>query len=212
MDVKCFEKGDLACFNGVYFRRDKSTGYYLSSRKIDGKRRRLHEFVYEAEKGDVPSGFCVHHVDGDKSNNNVSNLIAISRSEHSRIHALEEGRREQARENVVKCAMPKAKEWHKSDEGRKWHSEHGKRVFENLEYNVYTCGNCGCEFKSKKRYGENQNRFCSDKCRAAYRRKSGVDDVVKKCESCGGEYVASKYKQTKYCKECASKKRREGWK
>lgn len=42
--VQYFENGDLAFFNGVYFRRDKKTGYFLSSTK---PRKRLHVYVWE---------------------------------------------------------------------------------------------------------------------------------------------------------------------
>lgn len=38
---------------------------------------------------EIPKGFCVHHVDGDKKNNNVNNLALLSTSAHMRLHALE---------------------------------------------------------------------------------------------------------------------------
>ena len=44
--VEYLENGDLALYNGYKFRKDKRTGYYLSSRIINGKRRRLHVYIY----------------------------------------------------------------------------------------------------------------------------------------------------------------------
>lgn len=39
----------------------------------------------------IDSSYHVHHLDGDKSNNNPSNLEVVSSSEHARLHALERG-------------------------------------------------------------------------------------------------------------------------
>jgi hypothetical protein len=38
---------------------------------------------------EVPSGFCVHHVDHDPKNNDISNLMFLSMSAHSKLHQLE---------------------------------------------------------------------------------------------------------------------------
>ncbi|ABQ12453.1 HNH endonuclease [Phormidium phage Pf-WMP3] len=37
----------------------------------------------------VPDGFHVHHVDGDKTNNNINNLALLCDSAHSRLHSRE---------------------------------------------------------------------------------------------------------------------------
>ena len=37
-----------------------------------------------------------------------------------------------------------------------------------------------------------RGRFCSAACREAYRVASGVDDVVRVCEACGGGFVADR--------------------
>jgi hypothetical protein len=42
--------------------------------------------VYEQHHGPIPPGFVVHHVDGDGLNNDPANLVAMSRSEHARLH------------------------------------------------------------------------------------------------------------------------------
>lgn len=38
---------------------------------------------------EIPKGFCVHHLDGDKTNNDISNLELMSISAHARLHLLE---------------------------------------------------------------------------------------------------------------------------
>jgi len=37
-------------------------------------------------KGEIPKGFEIHHIDGDKDNNNISNLEILSASEHQKKH------------------------------------------------------------------------------------------------------------------------------
>ena len=205
--VQYFDNGDLACFDGLSFRRDKRTGYFLNSTI----HKRLHVYVWEHYNGEVPKGYHIHHKDHDKNNNEIENLVLLSAHEHQKLHgnSWSEERKEWARQNLIDNARPKASEWHGSEEGKKWHSEHAKKVFGNLPFKTFVCTYCGQEFQSRKTMKEGQNRFCSGKCSAAYRRKSGVDDIVKICERCGGEYVANKYQKTKYCPSCRRCKNRD---
>lgn len=45
-----------------------------------------HIFVLEQANIDIPDGFEVHHLDGDRSNNNLGNLIVLSSSDHTKLH------------------------------------------------------------------------------------------------------------------------------
>ena len=38
---------------------------------------------------EIPKGFCVHHINGDKKDNDISNLALLSISAHSKLHSLE---------------------------------------------------------------------------------------------------------------------------
>lgn len=38
---------------------------------------------------ELPAGFVVHHIDGDKTNNKLNNLSLMTNSAHLRLHALE---------------------------------------------------------------------------------------------------------------------------
>lgn len=42
----------------------------------------LHRLVYETFLGSIPKNFDVHHLDGDKQNNTLNNLIALSKRDH----------------------------------------------------------------------------------------------------------------------------------
>lgn len=204
-----YDNGDLACYNGYSFRKDKKIGYYLSSKKIGNSRKRLHRYIWETENNaQIPKGYDIHHKDGNKSNNDVSNLMLVNNREHTKIHErnLTEEQRAKRAENIVKNGLPKAIEWHKSRQGREWHSEHGKRVAESLLPVKYVCTYCGKEFETKNRYSEKSNTFCSNNCKSAFRRKSGVDDIFKECEKCGEKFKANKYSKVKYCQKCGRKK------
>lgn len=205
--VQYFDDYDLACVDGYSFRRDKKTGYYLSSKKIGGRRKRLHVYIWEKEHGKVPKGTAVHHVDEDKRNNELSNLTILPNSDHATLHdyTLSDDDREWRRKNVVQNAMPAAKEWHSSEEGKAWHSQHAKETMRKRKEKRYICSNCGEQFFTKHIYGASQNTFCSNKCKAAFRRKIGADNITKKCERCGNEFTTNKYQKRKYCKDCLNR-------
>ena len=46
------------------------------------KHLHVHRLVYEAFVGEIPKGYEVDHVDGDKNNNHYSNLEAVTASEN----------------------------------------------------------------------------------------------------------------------------------
>ena len=55
--------------------------------RTDGKRLRMeHDLVWEAHYGKIPEEMQIHHIDGDKTNNDISNLQLVTPLEHKRIH------------------------------------------------------------------------------------------------------------------------------
>ena len=48
--------------------------------------KREHRVIYEAANGPIPEGYVVHHTNGDRSDNRLENLEAMSRAEHIRLH------------------------------------------------------------------------------------------------------------------------------
>ena len=173
-------------FNGVKFTRDDTTGYYLSSTL----HKRMHVYVYEFYHGEIPDGYEVHHIDLNRANNDISNLKLLSVSDHKKLHGdlLTDAQREWKRQNLTQNARPKAIEWHKSDEGRQWHREHIQKQQEVLHRKVNkTCIYCGKTYQ-----GEVKSRFCSNACKSAHRRHSGVDSVVRYCTICGKEFTVNR--------------------
>lgn len=71
-------------YMGKKYAQDKRTGYYTCT---SGDRRRLHDVMWEHEHGvNVPPGCVIHHLDWNKSNNNIENLICVTVWEHEKIH------------------------------------------------------------------------------------------------------------------------------
>lgn len=192
-------------YNGCKFCKDENTGYYLSSKVIGRKNRRerLHRYIWECEKGEIPEGYEVHHIDGNQYNNSLDNLELMLSSEHEKLHGRSfksnPERVKRARENLLKNVMPKAAEWHRSEEGIQWHKEHGKKVWENRKPIGYFCKVCGKYFESLKSYGENVNIFCSNNCKSKWRRMQGYDNIEKICTICGDAYSTNKYLKNQTC-------------
>lgn len=58
---------------------------------VNGKNVLLHRYVWMKYHGEIPDGYEVHHIDGNRSNWNIENLKLIQKGDHQRIHALKNG-------------------------------------------------------------------------------------------------------------------------
>ncbi len=205
MKVTYSEDKKHAYFNGETFTRDERTGYYLTTRNNERVGRRLHRVVWEYYNCPIPKGYHIHHIDKNKGNNDISNLKLITAKEHNQLHASEltEEEREWRRNNLEKNARPKASEWHSSDDGRNWHKLHYEKTKEKLHgKEKFVCEICGKEFIATD---NGQNRFCSNTCKSAWRRKNKCDNEKRICVICGKEFETNKYKKTKCCsRKCAA--------
>lgn len=192
----------FAYFDGLRFCRDDKTGYYLNATI----HKRLHRYVYEHVNGKIPAGYQVHHIDHDKGNNEPENLELLTKSAHMRRHGEEmtDAQRQRRRDNMLDKAIPAAASWHRSDEAKEWHKSHYERMKHLLHARVeITCKECGKRFEGIK---NNRNVFCSNACKSAWRRKSGVDDENRKCAICGETFRVNKYAKTMCCSEsCGSR-------
>lgn len=151
------------------------TTYYLCGHYFQRKGHRLHRAVWEYHNGAIPSGYHVHHIDGDRSNNDITNLMLMDGHEHLSAHMNTPERKAANKENI-EHAREAAREWHGSPAGLEWHSKLGKENWQKRAIQTYTCSFCGQKFRTKHIYGKDSNHFCGPNCRAAFRRRRLRDE------------------------------------
>ena len=118
-----------------YFRTDD--GYYRLSRSRG--RRLLHRDVWTAAHGPIPDGHHIHHIDGDRSNNDLANLECIEAGEHLRRHKLGSTHSVEARARITEANR------------RRWQQRKPRPV---------VCAECGDTFHSTG----TRAKFCSRRC------------------------------------------------
>jgi hypothetical protein len=162
-------------FDGYYMRRDGA---------------RLHRLVWAESNGPIPEGAHIHHRDGDRRNNDLSNLEMLDAITHREVHTL-----------------PKAIAWHRSSEGREWHRKTAIRQWENPRLTVITCRGCGKAFKSAM----GDASYCGRACSLRSRRQSGHYAEERICVMCGAGFtVEYRYRLTKTCSRSCSQIMRWG--
>ena len=85
-DYHMYAKHPHVMFDGKRYYRSPKDEYYYHTLSCKTKKQMLHREIYRAYNGD-PTGWDIHHIDHDKSNNHPSNLARISKSDHARHHA-----------------------------------------------------------------------------------------------------------------------------
>lgn len=64
----------------------RDNGYYG---RTTGARDLMHRAVWEKHKSPIPDGWDVHHIDRDRTNNDIDNLMCLPKDEHTKLHAAE---------------------------------------------------------------------------------------------------------------------------
>lgn len=109
---------------------ERESGYYSNSR-----RGLLHRWVWRMERGDIPNGMQVHHVNHNRGDNRIENLELVTRAEHLRIHARDS----------------------------EWHRKGAKAAWANAEWREFICQHCGGV--GRTRTFRKEVRYCSERCR-----------------------------------------------
>ena len=96
---------------------------------------RFHRDVWEYYSGKkIPEGYHIHHIDGNKLNNNFDNLECVTRDEHRNKH-LDVFQDIWKRPEMIEAnerGREKCKIWHASEKGKEWHSQHQKEYMNKL--------------------------------------------------------------------------------
>lgn len=204
---------DVVTFRGIKFRRYPDAPglaeqrYYVPG-IADRQRgiKRLHEEVWIAHHRPIPAGHHVHHRDHDHLNNDPSNLDCITDDEHRAHHTAERQASgfftTPAKLEHLERIRPLTVAWHSSPEGLAWHSENGRRAWQGREEVERVCERCGEAYRTRSAHGS--EKFCSDRCRAAARRASGVDDENRTCERCTATFRVNRYSRMRFCSRSCS--------
>lgn len=97
--VYSFFKSDLMAL------RDGPKGHYQIGLYNDAGKlvsTSVHRLVYLAIHKEIPEGYDIHHLDGNKHNNNPDNLIAIPHSEHLSLHKKDQKPSQETRKKMSK--------------------------------------------------------------------------------------------------------------
>lgn len=165
----------------------------------------LHREVWEFYFGPIPPNHHIHHKDLNPANNAIENLECLPCKQHLSAHEHSPETIQKRRANLDRI-RPLAKAWHSSPEGLEKHWEIGRMVYENFVPSAKPCEACSKVFLPRS-LGK-RDRFCSNACKSAWRRKSGVDNEQRTCLQCSKTFSANKYSDTKTCsRSCAMRAR-----
>jgi hypothetical protein len=180
-------------FNGVEYRLMSSGRYYLSqSTSNEGRRqaKSLHVAIWEHHnQKPVPPRHEIHHIDEDPFNNDPENLECLPVSVHRKLHgqkARERGVSEKQASHLDRV-RPLASEWHKTEEGKAWHSRNAKQSWANRASHPVVCVVCGETFEAFRP----EAQCCSTRCIQRRQTQMRTPQIERRsCIVCGQAFDA----------------------
>src|SRR3990167_9816931 len=166
---------------------------YRGERYFSRGTKRLHRVIWSDANGPIPSGYHVHHSNGNPLDNRLENLELLQSKAHAGCHRPTGERLRKLREHLDGI-RDKAARWHRSKEGRRWHGENAIKIAAKRKKRRAVCSRCGGSYWSKA-----PKRFCSNACKSASRRADGRDRVSRQCQICGIGYYSCRFKPTETC-------------
>jgi len=203
-------KSECIEFNGIKFRRYPDSPYfshrhyYSPNAAARGRGiQALHQEIWKAHYGPIPAGHHIHHYDGNALNNAIENLVCVPAKWHNAHHGHDPKKLAWLRKHAAEMRAA-APAWHSSPEGLEWHRQHGKEVFVDRPTVDAICEQCGGPYTCRD-MDAHRARFCSNRCRAAWRRATRADDVERACLVCGKQFPSNRYEGTEHCsRKCAA--------
>ena len=164
MYIDLLDAMSYVCIMEIQIYNGKEYKLYPNERYFSRGTKRLHRVVWESHNGLIPKGYDIHHIDSNTHNNDITNLMLFERKAHQSYTAKKKW--EENPEEFKKfhaLGIEKAKEWHKSEEGSKWHSEQARNSYEKREYRTLVCEVCSKEYMTKH---TGVSKYCHNNCKA----------------------------------------------
>lgn len=80
--MRSTNRKEAICFNGNTY-TERANGYLA---RTDGNREYLHRDIWKHFNGEIPKGYDIHHIDEDRHNNKIDNLVLVAKDQHTRLH------------------------------------------------------------------------------------------------------------------------------
>lgn len=160
-------------YRGVKYRLNGKSRHYRCWIKGEQEiRRMLHRQIYLDHFGPIPDGYDVHHVDGNPLNNVPSNLMALSKEDHRRHHAM------------LNVQDPEYM--------RRTLGSPRRKQPPTLPLNCVICGKNFMACVPEARY-------CSSKCNTRGIRAKPKNQETRVCLICGNQFTRYHAERTKTC-------------
>ena len=174
-------------FNGVKFRKRKGGHYFTPMYSI-------YHSVYQYYYGELPQNTIIHHIDQDKNNNNIENLIPMTPSAHQKLHATLGRKNYIAPLRTLTCERC-GEEYQARYSGRNKFCPDCRKILTSTPKPVKrfskNCLWCGKEFQAYRKDAETCSQHCRN--RLTYFKKTGKikAEKIQTCVVCGKEFVLS---------------------
>ena len=180
-------------FDGIVYNKSKS-GHYTAGVSI-------HRAVYAYYYGDIPDDHVVHHINEIKSDNNISNLLMMTKGEHSTLHGPKRIHPKRPK-HIIKCEYCGKEVETVVNSTRRFCSnkcQKNARYHSGVDIEIRNCAFCGKEFPVDK-YSTTQ--CCCLEC--TYKLKG--EREIRECPVCGNSFEVKKSKKQVTCSHaCGSK-------
>ena len=159
----------------------------------------IHRAVWTYYFGEIPEGYEIHHIDENKANNDIENLLCLTKSEHHQIH-VPQGTRVYKKIEQLECAYcgklftkttPQGKycsdQCHNAARRKNTH-----RTRQPLDERI--CAVCGKKFQVRR---DKKQQCCSISCgnKLSFRERA----TTATCPICGKEFTRAKNSSKLYC-------------
>jgi hypothetical protein len=196
---KIKSQGSIVEYDGLKWVKMPSGYYFVVRKNFDGQKN-LHRYIWVKYYGKIPDGYQVHHKDKNKENNDISNLELLTNNEHAKRHSYKDDTERYLKqlEHLNKIRPKEVYQWSKEQdiEKREKHRAALKLAMSLIEKAERECKYCGKKFMANQ-FGVHS--FCSNKCKSAWRRKSGVDNETRICICCGKQFLVNRHSRTETC-------------